>query len=60
MGNVLVKGELGSELKASEQTKYRCGVGKLPRMMRWSRPEIYNSVRAVKIYDFGQNNKFTC
>lgn len=27
------------------QTKFRSGLGKLLHMMRWSRPEIYNSVR---------------
>jgi hypothetical protein len=30
-----------------EQTKYRSGVGKLLHMMRWYRPEIYNSVREL-------------
>jgi hypothetical protein len=43
----LVKGEIGTELKLEEQTRYRCGVGKLLHMMRWSRPEIYNSVREL-------------
>jgi hypothetical protein len=43
-GKVLVKGEDGSQLNAKDQTKYRSGVGKLLHMMRWSRPEIYNSV----------------
>jgi hypothetical protein len=46
-GKVLVQGEVGSELKASDQTKYRCGVRKLLHIMRWSRPEIYNSVRGL-------------
>jgi hypothetical protein len=46
-GKVLVKGDEESQLKAAEQTKYRCGVGKLLHMMRWSRPEIYNSVREL-------------
>jgi hypothetical protein len=46
-GKVLVKGELCSELKTSGQTKYRCGVGKLLHMMRWSRPETCNYVREL-------------
>jgi hypothetical protein len=46
-GKVLVKGDEESQLKAAEQTKYRCVVGKLLHMMRWSRPEIYNSVREL-------------
>jgi hypothetical protein len=46
-GKVLVKGDDESQLNAAEQTKYRCGVGKLLHMMRWSRPEIYNSVREL-------------
>jgi hypothetical protein len=46
-GKVLVKGDEESELKAAEQTKYICDVGKLMYMMRWSRPEIYNSVREL-------------
>jgi hypothetical protein len=46
-GKVLIKGEIGTELKSSEQTKCRRGVGKLLHTMRWSRPEIYNSVREL-------------
>jgi hypothetical protein len=46
-GKVLVKGDDELQLNAAEQTKYRCGVGKLLHMMRWSRPEIYNSVREL-------------
>jgi hypothetical protein len=46
-GKVLVKGHIRTELKSDEQTRYRCDVGKLLHMMRWSRPEIYNSVREL-------------
>jgi hypothetical protein len=48
-GKVLVKGEDEdeSQLNAKEQTKYISGVGKLLHMMRWSRPNIYNSVREL-------------
>ena len=44
-GSVLTKGDKTSKLSQKEQTKYRSGVGKLLHMMRWSRPEIYNTVR---------------
>ena len=35
----------GEAVDANTQTKYRSGVGKLLHLMRWSRPEVYNSVR---------------
>jgi hypothetical protein len=35
-GKVLANGEVGYELKSSEQTKYICGLGILLHMMRWS------------------------
>jgi hypothetical protein len=40
IGKVLAKGEIGTELKSEEQTRYRCGVGKLLHM-------IYKSVREL-------------
>jgi hypothetical protein len=46
-GKVLMKCNKGTELGGKEQTKYRSGVGKLLHMMRWSRPEIYNTVREL-------------
>ena len=46
-GKVLSKCEEGQELSRSDQTKFRSGVGKLLHLMRWSRPEIWNSVREV-------------
>ena len=37
----------GQEVDQIDQTKYRSGVGKLLHMMRWSRPDIWNSVREL-------------
>jgi len=45
-GTVLMKSE-DSELVGEALTKYRSGTGKMLHMMRWSRPEIYNSVREL-------------
>ena len=42
---VLVKASDDSKLGPDEQFKFRSGIGKLLHMMRWSRPEIWNSVR---------------
>ena len=28
-----------------DKSKMRCGAGKLPHLVRWSRPEIFNAVR---------------
>jgi hypothetical protein len=42
--SVLMKGD---KLSMEEQCKYRSGVGKLLYLMRWSRPEIMNSVREL-------------
>ena len=44
-GKVLVKAEPEERLGKSMQKYYRSGVGKLLYLMRWSRPEIMNSVR---------------
>ena len=49
-GGVLVKGEKDKTLSEEEQTHYRSGVRKLFHMMRWSRLEIYNSVRDLSRY----------
>ena len=46
-GSVLTKEQDAELLKPKEQTKYRSGVGKLLHMMKWSRPEIANSVREL-------------
>jgi hypothetical protein len=43
-GSVHIKGD---KLSMSEQCKYRSGVGKLLYLIRWSRPEIMNSVREL-------------
>ena len=37
----------GQEVTAKEQTKFRSGVGKMLHLMRWSRPDIWNSVREL-------------
>ena len=44
-GQVLRRAEEKDSLKGLEATKYRSGVGKLIHLMKWSRPEIMNSVR---------------
>ena len=49
-GQVLMPGDAESTLNAAEQTEYRKGVGKLLHMMRWSRPDIMNSVRELSKY----------
>jgi hypothetical protein len=46
-GKVLVEFPEGTELSSGEQTKYWQGMGKLPHMMLWSRPEIYNAIRLL-------------
>ena len=44
---VLVKCAEEHMLNKKDQKTYRSGVGKLLHMMRWSRPEILNSVREL-------------
>ena len=44
-GTVLVPTNEGEGVGPKLHKYYRSGVGKLLHMMRWSRPEIYNSVR---------------
>ena len=44
-GNVLTKCTQEEALNATDQTKYRSGVGKLLHMMQWSRPDCYNCIR---------------
>ena len=46
-GKVLEEVHEGQELNPNEQSNFRKGVGKLLHMMRWTRPEIWNSVREV-------------
>jgi hypothetical protein len=43
-GSILMSGEM---ITMTEQSKYRSGVGKLLYLMRWSRPDIMNSVREL-------------
>ena len=44
-GKVLEECVENHEIDDERQSKYRSAVGKLLHMMRWSRPEIWNSVR---------------
>ena len=47
-GEVLHAAQSDEEvLPADKHAKYRTGVGKLLHMMRWSRPEVLNSVREL-------------
>jgi hypothetical protein len=46
-GQILVPCEPADGVKESVQAMYRSGVGKLLHMMRWSRPEMLNSVREL-------------
>ena len=55
-GSVLTGGEKTPErnhLPRERQTHYRAAVGKLLHMMRWTRPEIMNSVRECSRYMTG-------
>ncbi|MGH7955289.1 MAG: reverse transcriptase domain-containing protein [Gloeomargaritales cyanobacterium] len=52
-GKVLMKCKPESELNVNDQFKYRSGVGKLLHMMRWSRPEIMNTVRELSRFMTG-------
>lgn len=52
-GDHLTKGDEGTLMDEKMQTTYRSGVGKLLHMMRWSRPEILNSVRELSKYMTG-------
>ena len=46
-GQVLRKAEEKDCLKGGEHTNYRKGVGKMLHLMKWSRPEVMNSVREL-------------
>ena len=46
-GKVLTKCEDDQQVPPAEQKEFRSGTGKLLHMMRWSRPEIWNSVREL-------------
>ena len=49
-GSVLTKEGEAELLKHKDQTKYRSGVGKLLHMMKWSRPEIANSIGELSTF----------
>ena len=44
-GEVLKKDDGTDDLDSKQQSMYRSGVGKLLHLMKWSRPDILNSVR---------------
>ena len=46
-GTVMSEGEVQNQVNDELQSKYRSGVGKLLHMMRWTRPDILNSVREL-------------
>jgi hypothetical protein len=46
-GEVLHRGDPGSEISKSEHQKYRTGVGKLLHVMKWTRPDVLNAVREL-------------
>ena len=46
-GKILVKCEARHELSAKLKKIYRSGIGKLLYLMRWSRPDVLNSVREL-------------
>ena len=48
-GSVLVPALPDDYVNQKMQRYYRSGVGKLLHMMRWSRPDIYNSVRELSM-----------
>jgi hypothetical protein len=52
-GDALVRAKPEDCVSDEQQFKYRSGVGKLLHMMRWSRPEILNSVRELSRYMSG-------
>jgi hypothetical protein len=53
-GNVLRAGSSeSSHMDAQMQSKYRSGTGKLLHMMKWSRPDILNSVRELSRFMTG-------
>eukprot|EP00173_Palmaria_palmata_P004456 Plantae.Rhodophyta-Palmaria_palmata.ctg6115.p1 GENE.Plantae.Rhodophyta-Palmaria_palmata.ctg6115~~Plantae.Rhodophyta-Palmaria_palmata.ctg6115.p1 ORF type:complete len:181 (-),score=23.44 Plantae.Rhodophyta-Palmaria_palmata.ctg6115:48-560(-) len=49
-GSTLVKHIEGEQLGNQIQSHYRSGVGKLLHIMRWSRPDVLNSVRELSRY----------
>jgi hypothetical protein len=49
----LYSGEHEELVDATMQTKFRSGVGKLLHLMKWSRPEVMNSVRELSRFMTG-------
>jgi hypothetical protein len=54
-GEVLHRGKPDDQVSASDQSKYRSGVGKLIHLMKWSRVEALNSVRELSRFMTGAN-----
>ena len=52
-GQILMRGPEEVQVSAAEQSVYRSGVGKLMHLMRWSKPEILNSVRELSRFFAG-------
>jgi hypothetical protein len=52
-GRMLCAGEEKDLIDAATQSKYRSGVGKLLHIMKWSRPDVLNSVRELSRYMSG-------
>jgi hypothetical protein len=46
-GQVMTRAEDGEKVTLEVQSTYRSGVGKLLHMMRWSRPDVLNSIREL-------------
>jgi hypothetical protein len=49
-GEILRSGMKGGMLSEAMQSKYRSGTGKLLHLMKWSRPDVLNSVRELSRY----------
>ena len=52
-GKTLYSGKHEELVDATMQTKFRSGVGKLLHLMKWSRPEVMNSVRELSRFMTG-------
>eukprot|EP00957_Ditylum_brightwellii_P068178 5175401-Ditylum_brightwellii.AAC.1 len=52
-GQILKRGYPDDEMSASGKKYYQKGTGKLLHMMRWSCPDIFNSVREISTFMSG-------
>jgi hypothetical protein len=46
-GQLMMRAVAGDKVTVEVQSTYRSGVGKLLHMMRWSRPDVLNSIREL-------------